>query len=222
LYQKGRIQHRVTFYQEQSQLCKKNFNERFWYANGNYLYDVVDGPDGDDISLRPNQLLAFSLRYPVLDQNHRRRVLDLITRKLVTPFGLRTLAQKDPAYHGQLEANFEARQRAKHQGCVWPWLLGPYVDALICVERSARPTKNSRDNLTHPEQFLQKGLDLLASFQQHLHEGMLGVIGSVFDGNFPHATRCIGASATSTGELLRIYNRLAYLSIEDQNQVLTL
>ena len=222
LYQKGSIRHKTTCYQEQSILCKKNFNGRFWYADGNYLYDVVDGPDGDDISLRPNQLLAFSLRFPVLDQHHRRSVLDLITSQLVTPFGLRTLAPKDAAYHGRLEANFESRQGAIHQGCVWPWLLGPYVDALLCVESSAHPTKNSGDHVSHRERVWQIGLDLLAPFQQHLHEGMLGMFGSAFDGDFPHTTRCFAASATSTGELLRVYNRLAYLHIKNENQVLTL
>ena len=82
LYQKGRINDPTTLYKEQSSLCKQSFNERFWYSEGNYLYDVVDGPNGDDLSLRPNQLLAISLRYPVLREDYRKRVLDLIAREL--------------------------------------------------------------------------------------------------------------------------------------------
>ena len=87
----------------------------------------------------------------------------------MTPFGLRTLAPNDANYHGQLQANFEEQQRALHQGSVWTWLLGPYVDALLCVERSAIPTETSQDSITRLEQVWHTGLHLLESFQQHLH-----------------------------------------------------
>ena len=222
MYQKGRINYKTTSYKELSNQCRQNLNERFWYSAGNYLYDVIDGPDGDDLSLRPNQLLAFSLRYPVLDQEHRRSVLDLITEQLMTPFGLRTLAPSDASYHGQLEANVEEQQRALHQGSVWTWLLGPYIDALLCVNGSATPTETSHDSITHLEQVWHTGLHLLESFQQHFTDGMLGMLGGVFDGNAPHATRYIAASATSTGEILRVYNLLAHLGIRYHNQALTI
>ena len=222
LYQKGRINHKTTYYKEQSNQCKQNFNERFWYSAGNCLYDVIDGPDGDDLSLRPNQLLTFSLRYPVLDQVHRRSVLDLITEQLVTPFGLRTLAPNDTSYHGQLPTNVEKQQSALYQGSVWTWLLGPYVDALLCVEGSAIPTETSQDSITHLEQVWHTGLHLLESFQQHLNEEVLGMLGGVFDGDAPHATRYIAASATSTGEILRVYNLLAHLGIRHQNHALSI
>ena len=222
LYQKGRIDDRTTYYKEQSNQCKRNFNERFWHSAGQYLYDVIDGPDGDDLSLRPNQLLAFSLRYPVLDQEYRRSVLDLITSELVTPLGLRTLAQNDANYHGQLQANLEGQQRALHQGSVWTWLLGPYVDALLCTEGTVTPTETSQDSITHLEQVWHTGLHILEYFQQHLTEGMLGMLGGVCDGDAPHPTRYIATSATSTGEILRVYNLLTHLGIRYQNQVLTI
>jgi len=222
LYQKGRINYKTTYYKEQSNRCKQNFNERFWYAEGNFLYDVIDGPEGDDLSLRPNQLLAFSLRYPVLDQEHRRIVLDLITEQLMTPFGLRSLAPNDENYHGQLLANFEEQQYALHQGSVWTWLLGPYVDALLCIEGSAIPTEFSQDSISRLEQVWHTGLYLLESFQQQFTEGMLGMLGGVFDGEFPHAARYTAASAISTGEILRVYNLLAHLGIRYQNQALTI
>jgi len=222
LHQKGKINYKITYYKEQSNQCKRNFNKRFWYAAGNFLYDVIDGPEGDDLSLRPNQLLAFSLRYPVLDQEHRRIVLDLITEQLMTPFGLRSLAPNDASYHGKLQDNIEEQQRALHQGSVWTWLLGPYVDALLCVEGSAIPTEISQDSITRLEQVWHTGLHLLESFQQQFTEGMLGMLGEVFDGDAPHAARYIAASAISTGEILRVYNLLAHLGIRYQNQALTI
>jgi len=222
LYQKGRINDKTTYYKEQSNQCKQNFNQCFWYSAGNYLYDVIGGPEGDDQSLRPNQLLAFSLRYPVLDQERRRSVLDIITCQLVTPFGLRTLAPNDANYHGQLQASIEEQQRALHQGSVWTWLLGPYVDALLCVEGSAIPTETSQDSIIHLEQVWNTGLHLLESFQQHLTEGMLGMLGGVFDGAAPHATRYTATSATGTGEILRVYNLLTQLGIRYQKQLLTI
>ncbi len=222
LSQKGRINGQTTFYKEQSSLCKQSFNERFWYADGNYLYDVIDGPDGDDLSLRPNQLLAFSLRYPVLNQDHRRSVLDLITRQLVTPLGLRTLALNDIHYHGQLQENFEDQQCALHQGSVWTWLLGPYIDALLCVVKSAIPPQTSRESNIHLEQVWHTGIHLLEAFQQHLTEGMLGMFGGVFEGDVPHASRYMAASAISTGEILRVYDLLAHLDVQFQNKALTM
>jgi glycogen debranching enzyme len=222
LYQKGSITEKTTYYKEHSNQCKQSFNQCFWYSAGNYLYDVIGGPEGDDQRLRPNQLLAFSLRYPVLDQERRRSVLNIITSQLVTPFGLRTLAPNDANYHGQLQASIEEQQRALHQGSVWTWLLGPYVDALLCVEGSAIPTETSQDNITHLEQVWHTGLHLLESFQQHLTEDMLGMFGGVFDGDAPHATRYTATSATSTGEILRVYNLLTHLGIRYQKQLLTI
>ncbi len=222
LYQEGRINHSTTYYEEQSNQCKQNFNERFWYSAGSYLYDVIDGPDGDDLSLRPNQLLAFSLRYPVLDQEHRRSVLDLVTEQLVTPFGLRTLAPNAPNYHGHLQANVEEQQSALYQGSAWTWLLGPYVDALLCVGGSATSTETSQDNITHLERVWNTGLRLLEPFHQHFNEGMLGMIGSVFDGDVPHTGGSIPASAPGTGEILRIYNLLAHLGVRYQDHALSI
>jgi glycogen debranching enzyme len=222
LYQKGRMNYKTTYYIELSNKCKQSFNDRFWYSAGNYLYDVIDGPDGVDLSLRPNQLLAFSLRYPILDQERRKSVLNLITEQLLTPFGLRTLAPNDASYHGQLQAIGEDQQRALYQGSVWTWLLGPYVDALLCVERSPIPTEMSLDNTTHLEQVWHIGLHLLESFQQHLTEGMLGMIGGVFDGDAPHSARYSAASAMSTGEVLRVYNLLTHPGMRYYDQALTI
>jgi glycogen debranching enzyme len=222
LYQEGRINHSSPYYEEQSKQCKQNFNERFWYSAGSYLYDVIDGPNGDDLSLRPNQLLAFSLRYPVLNQEHRRSVLDLVTKQLLTPFGLRTLSPNDTNYHCHLQANTEEQQSALYQGSAWTWLLGPYVDALLCIEGLAPSTETSHDNITHLERVWHTGLRLLEPFHQHFNKGMLGMLGGVFDGDVPHASGYIAASAPGSGEILRIYNLLAHLGVRYQNHALSI
>jgi glycogen debranching enzyme len=222
LYQKGRINYSTSYYLEQSNQCKQNFNQRFWYSTGNYLYDVVDGPYGDDTSLRPNQLLAISLRYPVLDQEHRKSVLDLVTEQLLTPFGLRTLAQNDSNYHGHLHANREEQQSALYQGSAWTWLLGPYIDALLCIEALTPFIETAQDIISPPERAWHTGLRFLETIQQHLNEGMLGILPCVFDGDSPHARGNIAASATSTGEILRIYHLLAHLGFRYQKYALTI
>jgi len=140
----------------------------------------------------------------------------------VTPFGLRTLAPNDTNYHGQLQTSVEEQPSALYQGSVWTWLLGPYVDALICVEGSAIPKETSQDSITHLDQVWHTGLHLLESFQQHFTEGMLGMLGGVFDGDAPHAAKYIAASATSTGEILRVYNLLAHLGIRYQDHALSI
>ena len=140
----------------------------------------------------------------------------------MTPLGLRTLAPNDTNYHGQLQANVEEQQSALYQGSVWTWLLGPYIDVLLCVAGSATSTETSQDSIAHMERVWHTGLRLLESFRQHLSEGMLGMLGGVFDGDAPHATRIIAASATSTGEILRIYNLLAHLGVRYQDHVLSI
>ncbi len=220
LYQKGRINHNTTYYKEQGTQCKQSFNGRFWYSAGGYLYDVIDGPDGNDFSIRPNQLLAFSLRYPVLGEERRRSVLNLVTEELLTPYGLRTLSPNDAAYQGHLKNILEEQQHALHQGSAWPWLLGPFVDALLCIESSSVLTKSSQDNEVGLEQVWQMGLRLLEPFRKQLNEGMLGMLAGVFDGEAPQHRGYITASAPSAGEILRIYNLLTHLGVRYQNHAL--
>jgi glycogen debranching enzyme len=222
LYQKGRINHNTTCYEEQSNLCKLSFNKRFWYPAGGYLYDVIDGPDGLDLSIRPNQLLAISLRYPVLDEECQRSVLNLVTEQLLTPYGLRTLSPNDAVYQGQLKHILEEQQQALHQGGAWPWLLGPFVDALLQVEGPAALTECSQDNNNNLGLVWQKGLHLLEPFHKQLNEGMLGMFAGVFDGDAPQHRGYIAASALSIGEILRIYKLLTHLGVRYQNHALSI
>ena len=118
---------------ENAYKARKSFNERFWCANENYLYDVVDGPDGDDSSCRPNQVLAISLKHPILDIERWEPMMNVVKDRLLTPVGLRTLAPGSPDYKSKYSGDVRARDAAYHQGTVWAWLIGPFVDAWIKI-----------------------------------------------------------------------------------------
>lgn len=166
--------------------CAQSFNSRFWYAAGAYLFDVVDGEKGDDASLRPNQLLAVSLPYPVLDANHRRAVVDTVAGALLTPMGLRTLSPNDPAYRGVYHGDQATRDAAYHQGTVWPWLLGSYLSA--------------HDAVYGDRSYVN---DAVAIALTHLSEAGIGSVSEVFDSDLPHAPNGCFAQAWSVAELLR-------------------
>src|SRR5271165_54010 len=118
---------------EHAKRAYDSFQKRFWYENGNYLYDVVDGETGDDSSLRPNQVFAISLDFPILAPDKWEPVLKKIEQELLTPFGLRTLAPSSKNFKPKYYGNLRDRDAAYHQGTVWPWLVGSYVDAYLKV-----------------------------------------------------------------------------------------
>jgi predicted glycogen debranching enzyme len=171
---------------------RQSFNERFWYDRGGYLYDIVDGEAGDDPACRPNQILSFSLRYPVLDEARWPAVLDVVTEKLLTPFGLRTLDPENRDFKAQYFGDLRARDAAYHQGTVWAWLIGPYIDAWLRV---------------HPGDHHQ-ARTLLEAFDGHLNEACVGSISEIFDATSPHAPRGCVAQAWSVAEVLRSLLRL--------------
>jgi predicted glycogen debranching enzyme len=167
----------------------QSFNKRFWYAEGGYLYDVVDGESGDDSSCRPNQLLAISLSNPVLDPGKWGQVLDVARQRLLTPFGLRTLAPGHPDYKTTYHGDLLARDAAYHQGTVWPWLIGPFVDAwLRCYPEQKKAARGF--------------LEALAS---QLNEQCVGTIGEISDADEPHTPRGCVAQAWSVAEVLRCW-----------------
>lgn len=227
LYQQGRLNYHTNQYAELADLCRRSFNERFWYQEGSYLYDVVDGPEGDDARLRPNQLLAGSLRHPVLHAEKQAAMLDVITQRLVTPYGLRTLSPDDPAYQGQFPRNHAEMAYALHQGGAWPWLIGPYIDTMLRVgewssrlDGRTRGVRPARADL-YKEYVWRKGLQILEPFCQHLERDMLGSINDVYAGNAPHASGPRLASALSIGEILRVYKMLAHLGVQYSDQALS-
>ena len=175
-----------------AQKARASFQRRFWFERGQYLYDVVDGEDGDDCSLRPNQILALSLKYPVLEKDKWASVLQIIEEKLLTPFGLRTLAPGEKDYKPKYDGDLRSRDAAYHQGTVWPWLLGPFIDAWLKV---------------HPD---EPGVasSFLSAFENHLNEQDMGSIGEIFDAEPPYAARGCIAQAWSVAEILRCFVKL--------------
>ena len=205
-----------TYYQELLDLCHQRFRQRFWYADSGYLYDVVDGPEGDDRSIRPNQLFAITLRHSLLDEAQQTSILDTITRTLLTPYGLRTLAPEEQGYRGQLGIRQDEQLRALHQGSVWHWLLGTYVEALLTTNGlgyTYRP-QHPPEKLVH-EYVWRKSVQLLTPLRKLFYQGLQGMIGEVCDGDAPHQGEYYLASVLCTGELLRIYDRLGSMQINN-------
>jgi predicted glycogen debranching enzyme len=169
-----------------------SFNRRFWYEAGGYLYDVVDGENGDDAACRPNQVFAISLHHPVLEENCWEPVLDVVKRRLLTPVGLRSLAPAHPDYKPRYYGDLRARDAAYHQGTVWAWLIGPFIDAWLRV---------------HPD---ESGVEsLLTGFDAHLSEFGVGSIAEIFDADDPFTPRGCIAQAWSVAEVLRSRLKIA-------------
>jgi predicted glycogen debranching enzyme len=169
---------------------RRSFNQRFWYAEGGYLHDVVDGEGGgDDPALRPNQLLAFSLAHPVLDRERWAPVLQVVERELLTPVGLRSLAPGHPDFKPKYFGDLRARDAAYHQGTVWSWLIGPFLD---CWRR------------LHPGEEAT-ARQYLAGLVAHLDEACLGSVSEVFDAEPPFTPRGCIAQAWGVAELLRCW-----------------
>jgi predicted glycogen debranching enzyme len=173
--------------------AKASFNKRFWYEAGGYLYDVVDGENGDDSSLRPNQIFALSLSYPVLDEIRWKPVLDIVTSELLTPVGLRSLARNQQNYKKQYYGDLRSRDAAYHQGTVWAWLIGPFIDAWLRV---------------HPDDMVG-ARGFLKGFALHLGDGCIGSISEVFDAEMPFTPRGCVAQAWSVAEVLRCWIKTA-------------
>jgi glycogen debranching enzyme len=151
---------------------------------------VLDGPDGNDPSLRPNQLIALSLQPDLLTMHQARSVLRIVREQLFTPFGLRTLSPQDPRYVGLYRGDRHSRDAAYHMGTVWPWLLGPYFDAVAAVDGA----ETARRELA----------GILPDLRRHLTEAGLGTISEIFDGDAPHLPVGCIAQAWSVAEILRI------------------
>ncbi len=159
---------------------------RFWDDEHDRCYDVLDGPDGHEAKLRPNQLLAASLVYSPLNREQQRAVVDGCARALLTSHGLRTLAPDDPDYVGRYGGSQEDRDAAYHQGTVWAWWIGPFVEAHLRVHRDPETARS-----------------FLAPLLRHRHAHGLGSVAEIFDGDPPHAPRGAFAQAWSVAELLR-------------------
>ena len=180
----------VKRFRTSSALIQWTFNRIFWNEERGCLYDVVNGgnPDG---SVRPNQLLAVSLPYSMLPRDRAAKVLDVVERELMTPYGLRTLSESDPNYKGRYEGNPYQRDSAYHQGTVWPWLIGPFISSYFKVHGNTPETR-------------QHARDLLKPLEEHFSEGCLGQISEIYDGSVPQFERGCFAQAWSVGQILQV------------------
>ncbi len=161
---------------------------RFWNEASGYCYDLLNGPEGDDPALRPNQLFAVSLPHSPLTSQQQRGVVDACARHLLTSHGLRSLAPHDPAYIGQYGGDQRQRDAAYHQGAVWGWLIGPFVSAHLRVYGDRELARSFLQPLIH-----------------HLAGHGVGSISEIFDGDPPFAPRGCIAQAWSVAEVLRAW-----------------
>ena len=166
-----------------------NFNRRFWSSALGHLYDVVDAEDGgDDATLRPNQVLSISLPHPVLDRERWEPVLTIVRGRLLTPFGLRSLAPGHPDYKPRYDGDLRARDAAYHQGTVWAWLMGPFVDAWLKAFPDDRAGAAA----------------VVAGLDDQLRGACVGTISEIYDAEPPFSPRGCVAQAWSVAEALRV------------------
>ena len=185
------LEEETAVYDGLATAVKKGF-QRFWNHKMGYCYDVLDGPDGDDGSLRPNQLLAISLEYSPLNLAQQRSAVDACARHLLTAHGLRSLSPDDEAYIGHYGGDRHKRDAAYHQGTVWGWLIGPFTTAFLKVYDEPAMARS-----------------FLAPLMQHLTEHGVGSISEIFDGDPPFSPRGCIAQAWSVAELLRAWQLTA-------------
>lgn len=173
-------------YRQMAAQAHESAQARFWYDVGGYCYDVIDSADGDDPSLRPNQVIALALAYPMIEGVRAQGAFDVVTSKLLTPYGLRTLSPDDPRYQAFYEGDQRARDGAYHMGMVWPWLMGPYLDARFRIRGDAEGARR-----------------LLEPFLAHLGDAGLGTISEIFEPEPPYRPVGCVSQAWSVAEILR-------------------
>ena len=192
-YTKRRDTESARHYHNMADKVKSSFCELFWNETGDYLNDCIL-PDGSaDATFRPNQIFAVSLPFSPLPRREQALVVDAVQKNLLTPYGLRTLCAADSRYKGKYTVSQQQRDEAYHQGTVWPYLIGPFVEAYLKVNDFSRKSK-------------RKAAEFIKPLMQHLTEdGCLGQVCEIFDGDAPHKPRGCIAQAWSVAELIRAY-----------------
>ncbi|MCB9458346.1 MAG: glycogen debranching enzyme family protein [Anaerolineaceae bacterium] len=179
-------------YDSAANLAQSNFG-KFWYKKGGYCYDVIDGPDGADATLRPNQIFAVSLPNSPLSDDQQKAVVEVCSRDLLTSYGLRSLSPHSEHYAASYGGDPFERDSVYHQGPVWGWLIGPYVEAYARVTGDKAKARA----------FLQPLLDHLGS------SDCIGSMNEIFDGDAPHTPRGAFAQAWTVAEVLRTWRKLS-------------
>lgn len=181
-----------ALYRQLAEKTQQGF-QRFWNHRLQYCYDLIDGPEGHDNTLRPNQVFAVALPAfsgdsipPLLQASQQKAVVDVTAQTLLTSYGLRSLAADHPSYQGIYGGDRYQRDGAYHQGPVWGWLIGPFIRAHLKVYQNPE--------MAHS--FLEPLLD-------HLHDGCVGNLSEIFDGDAPFIPRGAFAQAWTVAEVLR-------------------
>lgn len=177
----------VKEWEKMPELVKDSFIKVFWNQEKGYLADFVNG-GGQNVYVRPNQVIACSLEYSPLSDDMKRGILDVVKSELLTPKGLRTLAPKNIHYEGTYEGDQATRDHAYHQGTVWPWLIGPYIEANFRL---------------YGQKFVKTAKELLAGFEEDMTVYGVCSIGEIYDGNPPYTPNGCISQAWSVGEILR-------------------
>lgn len=188
-------------YKTQAERVLQSFNQLFWNENGGYLYDYVDGDYKND-DIRPNQIYAISLPFSLLEKTRAEKVFTVVENNLLTPRGLRSLSPSHKDYKPVYQGDVWSRDGSYHQGTVWSFLLGPFIDAMIRVKGESSITN-------------AKGL--LDIFLTHLDEACVGSISEIFDADTPHTPRGCVAQAWGVGEILRV--AVAYDLLGDKKKL---
>jgi predicted glycogen debranching enzyme len=189
---------RAKFYEELADRVRESFNRTFWNAEANCLYDGIQ--DGrPDRKIRPNQIFAVSLPFALLPPKRAEAVVTCVKEKLLTPYGLRSLAPEDTEYRKIYQGNPYERDNAYHQGTAWAWLIGPFVDGYLNAFGISEENWLYLTSLFDP-------------LRQHLREAGLGSISEIFDGDPPHSPKGCASQAWSVAEVLRTYQKLAEIS----------
>jgi len=166
-----------------------NSFQKFWNPDTGYCYDVLDGPNGHDAALRPNQIFAVSLAYgPALSPQQQKSIVDACGQQLLTSHGLRSLTPNHPDFIGVYGGDRTKRDGAYHQGTTWGWLIGPFIQAHLKVYKDPDLART-----------------FLTPFSQHLSAGCVGTLSEIFDGNAPFVSRGAFAQAWSVSEVLRAW-----------------
>lgn len=182
----------------EAQAVAQSFRDRFWWPERGCLHDVLEPRDGawiGDERLRPNQIFAGSLGDELLEPAQRAGVLDAVRTHLLTPYGLRTLSPDDPGYVGRYEGDLRQRDAAYHNGTVWPWLLGPYGEAVL----------RERDFSAEAREAVR---GIMSPLLETLDRDCLGQIAEVYDGDAPHRPSGCPAQAWSVAVMLELLDRM--------------
>ncbi len=168
----------------------ESFRKAFWISPFRGLADVVDG-SRRDLAIRPNQIFAVSLPNSPLDRQQQQAVVEVVRREFLTPFGLRTLSRGDPGYRGRYVGPPKDRDGAYHNGTVWPWLIGGFLDAYLKVNDRA-------------DWAVDQARRWLQPLFEHMQRGCIGQIGEIFEADEPHRRVGACAQAWSVAEVLRL------------------